>query len=356
MAPGPTGPAARVLQVHPTLRCNLRCLHCYSSSGPERTEGLDLDLLARAVGSAADEGYNTLGVSGGEPLLYPSLPPLLEAAHACGMRTTVTSNGMLLTPTRVATLRSRVDLLAISLDGVPGSHDRMRDRRGAFESMSRCLVNVREAGIPFGFIFTLTQRNLDELEWVATFAQEAGARLLQIHPLEEVGRAREKLPGAAPDARESTFAYVVASRLQQELAGDLVVQLDLADGEALLASPERVFADEPTFAAEARLADLLSPLVIETDGTVVPLQWGFPRVFALGNLHDAPLAALGRRWRTERCEAFRSLCRSVFERKATKGGPFFNWYETVSSAAGHVEAATAASTSEPSSERQSGSA
>ena len=36
-------------------------------------------------------------------------------------------------------------------------------------------------------MFTLTRENLGELGWVSDFAVDQGARLLQIHPLAEVG-------------------------------------------------------------------------------------------------------------------------------------------------------------------------
>src|SRR6266567_880068 len=111
----PTGDSYRVLQIHPTRRCNLCCLHCYSASGPQERDTLSIALLRGAVEDAAKEGYTIAGISGGEPLLYGSLPELLEHAHQCGMITTVTSNGMLLDERRLARLQGRADLLAISL-------------------------------------------------------------------------------------------------------------------------------------------------------------------------------------------------------------------------------------------------
>ena len=41
-------------------RCNLRCLHCYSSSGPEVDESLPIDVLTTAVEDAAGLGYRAL--------------------------------------------------------------------------------------------------------------------------------------------------------------------------------------------------------------------------------------------------------------------------------------------------------
>lgn len=49
---GPTG--RRILQIHPTLRCNLRCEHCYSSSGPWEHQELDLNVVGNVLSDAAD--------------------------------------------------------------------------------------------------------------------------------------------------------------------------------------------------------------------------------------------------------------------------------------------------------------
>jgi MoaA/NifB/PqqE/SkfB family radical SAM enzyme len=326
---GPTG-TARVLQVHPTRLCNLRCLHCYSSSGPDQREELPAALVEAALTDAAAAGYNVASFSGGEPTLYRPLPAILEHAHRCGLLTAVTTNGMLL-GRRLEGLAGRVDLLAISLDGVPASHNHLRADERAFEAMAANLEAVRASAIPFGFIFTLTQYNLNELPWVTEFALEQGAKLLQIHPLEEVGRALDLLAGARPDEVETSFAFLAAAQMQ-ELAGDrLFVQLDLLSRNQLPEHPERVFATGPDPAdADIPFAELVSPLIIETDATVVPLQYGFARAYAIGNLGEAPLRDLLPRWRRERALAFRRLCRLVFdELTAPAELPMANWYEHV---------------------------
>jgi Fe-coproporphyrin III synthase len=335
---GPTG-ENRVIQFHPTRRCNLRCLHCYSESGPERREELEPGVLRDALEDAAAEGYGVASFSGGEPLLYEPLGDVLDHAHTCGLTTTVTSNGMLLTERRLARLADRVDLLAISLDGVPASHNRMRAHRRAFESMAKRLTGVRRAGIPFGFIFTLTQYNVNELDWVARFAQDEGARLLQIHPLESVGRATTRLVGAEPDETESTYAQLEAMRLREQARGDLLIQVDIGDSRRLAASPERVFAGEAPSSSHG-LGHLVSPLVVETDGTVIPLQYGFARRYSLGNLHEAPLCHLAASWQGCGLRDFRALCESVFSELTDAASPrFANWYEAVSRRADQEELA-----------------
>ena len=70
---GPTGDYVRDIQLHPSLRCNLRCAHCYSSSSPEATPALAIDSMATLLAEAAEEDFNAISVSGGEPLIYPAL-------------------------------------------------------------------------------------------------------------------------------------------------------------------------------------------------------------------------------------------------------------------------------------------
>jgi MoaA/NifB/PqqE/SkfB family radical SAM enzyme len=324
---GPTG-ASRIIQIHPTRRCNLRCLHCYSSSSPQERDRLEVALLLDAITDAAAEGYTVASFSGGEPLLYQPLPTLLEQARQCGMRTTLVSNGMLLDEWRLAELEGLVDLIAISLDGKPESHNHVRGNRQAFEKMRSRLASVRASGIPFGFVFTLTLSNLDELEWVARFAIDEGARLLQIHPLEEVGHAETHFAGKRPDAIENAYAWLLGKRLEKLTGDALAVQIDLIFSEAMKADPALVYAMQDGPDPQRPLAELISPLIVQADGNVVPLEHGFPLVYALGNLRDQRLRTLGARWRATKLDDFYALCRTVQAAATAEAKPrFYNWYE-----------------------------
>jgi len=316
-----------IVQVHPTRRCNLRCLHCYSVSGPEERDLLPYQLLEQCLTDARAEGYTVASFSGGEPVLYRGLEALLWHAKGLGMLTTVTSNGMLLTTARLAALVGCTDVLAISLDGVPQSHNRMRACDYAFESMLAKLEEVRKSGIDFGFIFTLTLYNVNEIEWAAQFAVEQGAKLFQIHPLEEVGRAADKLTGARPDEVESAYAYLEAERIRQKYGDQLFVQLDITHRDLMARHPERFYGAQD---AAPRLADCVTPLVVEADGTVVPLGYGFGRQYALGSLLNEGFRDLAARWRATVYPQFRELCRRAYDLACQPSElPFLNWYELI---------------------------
>ncbi|GAA0806135.1 radical SAM protein [Spirilliplanes yamanashiensis] len=269
-------PAA--LQIHPTRRCNLSCRHCYSASGPGVRDELTPGLLTAAVAGAAARGYTALAVSGGEPLLYPGLPRVLAAARLAGMTTSMVTNGLLLGTRRFRAAAPLLDAVAVSLDGTPAAHDALRGRAGAFARMRAGLGVLRRAGLPFALVLTLTQHNVDQLEWAAAFAADQGAGLLHVHPLEQSGAAAVQLPHSTPDAVELLVARAEADRLRARHPG-LAIHVDAA-APAELRAP----------------GALPDPLVVETDGTVSPVRYGFPRRYALGNLHDRPLPELLDAW------------------------------------------------------------
>jgi Fe-coproporphyrin III synthase len=316
-----------IIQIHPTRRCNLSCLHCYSTSSPRERDQLGAETIIESLNSAYRQGYRTASFSGGEPMLCADLGALLRHAKSLGMGTTVTSNGMLLTAERLKMLQGCTDVLAISLDGLPETHDRMRDCPGAFQRMAANLEAVRASGVDFGFIFTLTLHNVNEAAWAADFALGQGAKLFQIRPLEEVGRAAEALAGCRPDELESAYAYLEAERIRGRFGNRLFVQLDLFHRDLVERVPERFYA-ETEWPAATNLAQCVSPIVIEADGTVSPIGYGFGRRFTIGRLPDRSLDDLAREWMSNVYPAFRELCRGVY-RQACRPSPlpFINWYE-----------------------------
>jgi hypothetical protein len=274
-------------------------------------------------------GYTVLSVSGGEPMSYRALPQILAHAKADGQRTLVTTNGMLSTPRRLEQLAPHLDLLAMSLDGPPEEHDLMRAHQGAFDAMVRGLEAVRASGVPFGFLFTLTQHNVHQLEWAADFAVAQGASLLQVHPLEATGRG-SALADSVPDDVESGYAALEVARLRQVWGPRLRIHLDLAGRAAVaatvMAMPEEVSA--------RRLGETLSPLVVEPDGWCGPLEYGFPRDFGLGDVRTNLLPELAQAWVVEVYPRFRDVvAASLPPETSTRNSPITYWYASVQSAA-----------------------
>src|SRR5215831_3970960 len=151
-----TGPDLRVLHLHPTRRCNLACLHCYSESGPASGDAIATEAAVSAVAGAARLGYTMLSVSGGEPLMYPGLWALLDEARCAGMLRAVVTNGMTITGRLASRLRDAAEVVAVSLDGPPQRHNYLRHHPAAFARMEIGLAALRAHDVPFKLLCSVS--------------------------------------------------------------------------------------------------------------------------------------------------------------------------------------------------------
>ena len=318
-----------ILQIHASRKCNLSCPHCYSLSGPKALDALSVETVCELIEDAAELGYRGVAFSGGEPLVYPGLSKALSCAKTLGLTTSVTTNGTLLHPSRLAALDGLVSVLAISLDGPQAMHDAMRGSPTAFCRLVRGLPNLKAAGIRFGFIHTLTGHSWEELPWLAEFAHSHGASLLQIHPLELFGRAEEEMRAQTADEELLMRAYLLCMALAVKYQHEMAIQMDLVHRDQALIDPRRFYAanEDPT---TRQAADLLSIVVLEPDGALVPVAYGFSRRFMICNIRQQRFADAWPRYLELDYTDFRRMCRATLDNVTAPDGPqLFNWHDLI---------------------------
>jgi len=148
-----------------TRRCNLKCIHCYSSSRniPYRDE-LTTEEGKALIADLASFGSPVILFSGGEPLIRKDLPELAQFAVDRGMRAVISTNGTLLTPERIRTFRAiGLSYIGVSLDGLKETHDFFRGVPGTFERAIRGIRDSRDAGIKVGVRFTVNRHNVKDV-------------------------------------------------------------------------------------------------------------------------------------------------------------------------------------------------
>src|SRR5687767_7575743 len=89
-------PRTRNLTVAITARCNLRCEGCRYGRDFMPAEQLPLEVVETLLDDAAECGVETIRLYGGEPLLHPDLPAMVERAVRRGLDPYVTTNAVLL--------------------------------------------------------------------------------------------------------------------------------------------------------------------------------------------------------------------------------------------------------------------
>jgi len=277
--------SSRIVQVHPTLRCNLACKHCYSSSLPAYRDALNVSELNRFLEYAYDEGYNIVSVSGGEPFIYGELKELFQFTKKIGFTNVVASNGMLLGSEKSKQILDYVDLIAVSIDGKPELHNKIRGSEKAFDKMLSGVEIIKTKNIPFGFIHSITNESWDSLLWLGEFAQDNGAKLLQLHPLEMYGRAVNEMPDYALDQTLLHKIFFLATYLKSKYEPEIFIQLDFLHREYIREFPQSVNVISNS-TADKQLSEIINSIIIDENGDVLPVGYGFSKKYQIGSIRN----------------------------------------------------------------------
>jgi len=119
-------------------RCNLECGFCFQSKSTCR---LDPDRLNPFFKKLRNSVITDIAFCGGEPLLSAEqVLTALQQAKENGLRTTVITNGLLLTKKVVRRFASFLYLIQLPLDGADG--DMVREMRGDKRLFKKTLENI----------------------------------------------------------------------------------------------------------------------------------------------------------------------------------------------------------------------
>lgn len=165
-----------------TLKCNLRCAHCYNfdrdqapPSGDSRGE-LDASEIRRILREVRAEGALFLTFTGGEPTTHPSLDDFVALASDEGMFVRLKSNGTLFRPDRLDDLaRAGLKAVDVSVYGTSAAtHDAFVRHGGSFERTVSGIRAAKKAGLAVRLSFVLSGANLDEVAAMPECAANLG--------------------------------------------------------------------------------------------------------------------------------------------------------------------------------------
>ncbi len=134
-----------VLMLEPTLRCNLSCAGCdrVRLAGTKEIEDLTLQ---ESVAAAVESGAPVVTVTGGEPLLYKDLKPLLSELLRMKRFVYLCTNGILCESFVEEFEPHPSFTLNVHLDGTERTHDRITGRVGMFEKALEAIRRAKEKG------------------------------------------------------------------------------------------------------------------------------------------------------------------------------------------------------------------
>ena len=173
-----------------TRRCNLKCVHCYSSSqNVKYADELDTEQGKALIDDLASFGAPVLLFSGGEPLMREDLPELLRHAVDRGMRAVISTNGTMITKEKARIFGTiGLSYVGVSLDGMKEVHDRFRGVDGAFDKAMQGMRNCIDEGIKVGIRFTMTGKNQEEVPAIFDLLEKEGIPRVCFYHLVYSGR------------------------------------------------------------------------------------------------------------------------------------------------------------------------
>ncbi len=267
-------------EIRLTKECNLRCVHCSANAGIRGDFELGTEEVKEVLEQLAEVGALYIVFTGGEPLLRDDLMKLVKHSTALGLRTSVDSNGTLLTAEKAAILKgSGVSTVQISIDGSEKLHDSIRGA-GAFKRAVEGIRNSMDAGVYTTINFTISRMNMGEIPAVVRLARELGVNGLTTERFAPIGRGdRIKEELLRPDEFKKSLANIFAADIRSRCTDPLGILLrpDVKNGY----TPEEL---QKNICGGCTAG--IAAITISYDGEVYPC----PKLeVSCGNIRDSPL-------------------------------------------------------------------
>jgi uncharacterized protein len=186
--------------INVTNRCSLACVYCYAESPAPKALAKDMSPETfRQIWQFAHrlnpDRESSIILHGGEPtLVFDTLVDEMKRARACNPHITfsIQTNGLGLTPERVALMRELNISVGLSLDGPPEINDA---QRGNYKGTLKGIQLLREAGLSTPVLIVLTQAVCESIEPIIDHFVDNGLFNLAFSPMipSGIGRSNAQL-------------------------------------------------------------------------------------------------------------------------------------------------------------------
>jgi GTP 3',8-cyclase len=216
------GRVASDLRISLTDRCSLRCTYCMPAEGLDwltKSDRLSDDEIVRLAEVFVARGVSSIRLTGGEPLVHPTLVPMVARLAALSPRPelSLTTNGLSLTRSAADLVAAGLDRINISLDTLDRERFVQLTRRDRLDDVLAGVAAAAAAGIFPLKINTVLIRdsNLAEAPALLEWALRAGyqLRFIEHMPLDaDRTWSREDMVTADEILELLTASYQLAPR------------------------------------------------------------------------------------------------------------------------------------------------
>lgn len=173
-----------------TQKCNLKCIHCYSSSQACGFEWLEFPIIKKTLDEFIEKGVEFLNIWWWEPLLYKDVYKTLEYGISKWLMIEMTTNGMFINKRTIEKLKHTwLRFIQISLDG---SNKEIYEKIRIWSRFSKVVSSIRDL-IESGFVVSvntvLMRPNKGDILDIIKLCEALKVNYFKVSPLMETGRA-----------------------------------------------------------------------------------------------------------------------------------------------------------------------
>ncbi len=174
-----------------TSFCNCNCITCYHK-GDLNNHVPDISDLKKRVLKLKELGVGLFEVTGGEPFSRPDLISILRFIKEENLLYYIVTNGAFLenSSKELKEILKTSLGLAISLDGIGETHDRIRHCVGLYDKMISGVEEMVSFGVKVYFISTLNVENLHQIKQLIKVAERYNTTV-HFRPTINTGAAAE---------------------------------------------------------------------------------------------------------------------------------------------------------------------
>jgi MoaA/NifB/PqqE/SkfB family radical SAM enzyme len=278
---------------------------------------LNASYVIQTIRSAFELGYDSLSVSGGEPLLYPHLQEILTAAKDIGMATSLITNGSF-HKSRYEDLKGLVNTIGVSIDGGPALHNAIRQNKNSFSRVNNFLDFAKNIFPSLGISFTLTDESWEQLPTLIEYAETMDVDIFQIYPLEKNGRA--SFSKYSLSSETMMRAYLISQILGENNTTKIHFN-------CFSKSNLKKLSDCGLKDTGQEMADIIDLVVLNEHGELLPYTYGLSPVFKIADKHKPLRRDVWLNYKERALELLMNVCNKANQICISETGYFIQYHE-----------------------------
>lgn len=221
------------LVIEVTAACNHACLHCYNSwrgTGLSCVSGRTLsrreirDITARICSETC---LRQVALSGGEPLLRPDVPEIVQDLTDAGLSVMVITNAALLKPSVAGRFPPDTVFEVTLFSATAELHDRIAGRRGAFQRTLEGIANARQHQGLVALTCVVTRLNAHDVTRTMELGVALGAQAVLFNRINLTGHTWAQADRLVPTLGQLQEALHAANETARRCAIPAVVSIPI---------------------------------------------------------------------------------------------------------------------------------